>query len=123
MARNFLIPRSRKMNKTNIFMKSRELTNSLDLKTRELINSLDLKTRELVNSLVFTKMLVVFIFQTLSYLCIMYIHLYLCIHSLSKIVFNLRSTLKSNKFYLFSIKLKAVSLSLLKIEEITNLGN
>ena len=36
MARNFLIPRSRKMNKTNIFMKSRELTNSLVLKSREL---------------------------------------------------------------------------------------
>ena len=42
----------------------------------------------------------------LSYLCIMYFHLYLCIHLSSKIVFNLRSTLKSNKFYLFSIKLK-----------------
>ena len=69
-------------------------------------NSLDLKTRELINSLVFTKMLVVFIFRLLSYLCITYFHLYLCIHLLSKIVFNLRSTLKSNKFYLFSIKLK-----------------
>ena len=50
------------MNKFNIFVKTRELINSLDLKTRELINSLDLKTRELVNSLVFTKMLVLFIF-------------------------------------------------------------
>ena len=84
MARNFLIPHSQKMNKTNIFMKFRELTDSL----------------------VFTKMLVLFIFLLLSYLCIMYFHLYLCIHLLSKIVFNLRSTLKSNKFYLFSIKLK-----------------
>ena len=74
MARNFLIPRSQKMNKTNIFMKSRELTNSLDLKTRELINSLDLKTRELVNSLVFTEMLVIFIFRLLFYLCITYFH-------------------------------------------------
>ena len=51
-------------------------------------------------------MLVVFIFRLLSCLWIMYFHLYLCIHLLSKIVFNLRSTLKSNKFYLFSIKLK-----------------
>ena len=76
------------------------------MKSRELNNSLDLKTRELINSLVFTKMLVLFIFRLLSYLCITYFHLNLCIHLLSKIVLNLRSTLKSNKFYLFSIKLK-----------------
>ena len=51
------------MNKTNIFVQTRELANSLVLKSRELINSLVFKSRELVNSLVFTKMLVTFIFR------------------------------------------------------------
>ena len=51
------------MNITNIFVKTRELANSLVLKSRELINSLVFKSRELVNSLDFMKMLVLFIFR------------------------------------------------------------
>ena len=53
---------SQKMNITNIFVKTRELTNSLVFKSRELINSLVFKSRELVNSLDCMKMLVLFIF-------------------------------------------------------------